>query len=460
MSHYAQSGWRAIVIRDDSVTLHSGDELLVTPSTPLHPAEIITRAAHLFAGVGEGTVVWWPLTAESATTPAARKRFTDRILADLALAGWRTSERGAETGWFTCGREGEPYVHLGIGPWINPKTTPLFSPDDPPALIAERLARYHVATGAAWRMTAGMAGCAGIRAAYERRRPTGPDRLPRRTSMPLWRWDSAPDAVTGCSWEVRWDRELTPAECHSTYVHQFDIRASYLAAVGVARVAWSALHHAGPSLFEPSAAGYWQVRYGRRPGDLRKSGLVAGDMLIPPGRIDPRTDMIWLTTPVMAYLHERGVSPTVHDAWISSRTGTYLKTWSERIRDARWSTAPGAEQLLPALKATYARTVGAMSRPGGRVYRPDWRDTIVDTARVNLRRKIDAAARILGVMPLSVNLDSVYYADDDPDARMIRSALDAALTPTGDEPDRLGKFRRQRTYTMSEWMTEHRRRPA
>lgn len=438
---------RAIVLRDGHAYLNDGEQHVSSPTADVFPAEILDRAGRLFSG--EGTVLWWGVQHYGGPmTPAHRERATKVLLDDAGKTGWKASDKGAETGWFTFTKTGAPDVHLGIAQWIDQRKTPLFNLEDSPALIAALLARYHVATGAAWRMTAGMAGCAAIRNLAARPAPAAPyTGLPARTSSPLWRWDKAPEGVVGCSWETRWDRPMTPAEAHMPMIHQFDIRAAYLAAAGVARLAWSAPVWRGPSMFEPTAAGYWRVRYGRGAGDLRKSGMVAGDMLVPAGRIDAG-DMIWLTTPVMAYLAEQGITPTVHDAWTADRTGTYLKRWSEKLRDARWDTSRGGELLHPAIKATYARTIGTLGKPGGRVYRPDWRDAVVDTARINLRRKLDAAAKILGVFPLRVNIDSVYFADDDPDAKMIRSALVAA-------DDQLGKFRYVRSYTMSEWTNIH-----
>jgi hypothetical protein len=49
------------------------------------------------------------------------------------------------------------------------------------------------------------------------------------------------------------------------------------------------------------------------------------------------------------------------------------------------------------------------------VYRPDWRDTIVDLAKVNLLRKVAAA----GVEPLRYQTDSVWISSDDPHGRRI-----------------------------------------
>jgi hydrogenase maturation factor HypE len=77
-----------------------------------------------------------------------------------------------------------------------------------------------------------------------------------------------------------------------------------------------------------------------------------------------------------------------------------------------------------------------LRRPGGRIYRPDWRDTIVDLAKVNLLRKLDA----MNVDPLHFQTDAIWVATD-------------ADVPQKLFPDRgnIGALRFEELMTMDEY---------
>lgn len=408
--------WGAIVVRP-AVTYWAraphNTLAATTPDWALTDLQRVVLAAGslYFRSKGEGTVLW-----------QCGKVDTRRMVDDLRAADWSVSDSGHETGWFTVRRAGYAVVHLGIGELITQSRFPLCPLDAETARLALDLVRYADLTGAAWRGTAGMSGCAQIRTIHGTK-PEG--------AQPLWRWDDAKAAgAIRSSWELRGARNrraITAEELERAWVYQFDVRAMYCAAANVAMLGWSAPEARGPQEFDPGRPGYWRVR--------REEIGAAPEELVRPGE----GPLVWLTTPVMSYLAENGFSPEVMDSWTSERGGRYLKGWSERLTAALRAVEP-ADPELPsverALKETYKRTVGLFAREGGRIYRPDWRDEIVDRARVNLLRKVRRAR----LRPLRWNVDSVWIASDEP-AELVGHALGVAYHPDGREVWQIGKFR-------------------
>lgn len=357
---------------------------------------LVTTAGLWFRQAGEGV-----LLVQDPRTPGTereRRKLGAKIVDSLGRAGWKTSESGIGTGWFFCEQQGRPIVMLGIGPWIEQGRTPLFDlePDAPASVVASRLGAYHRLLGTCWRGTAGLTGNAMLRdmKAATRERTGG---------EPLWMWKKAPPEVCGSSFELYSGRHWLPAG-DAPFVHRFDVRAMYLAAAGAAELAWSAPEWGGQREFTPDRPGYWRI-------DARKINdplhLLTRDC----------DGLAWVTTPIVAYLIERGERPEIHDTVTADRQSRIMRGWAERLRDARQvaETHVSAFPIRPAIKDTYARSVGMMRRSTSRVYRPDWRDTIVDLAKVNLLRKVAAA----GVEPLRYQTDSVWISSDDPHGRRI-----------------------------------------
>lgn len=414
--------WRSIVIRDGFVVFADGTTHLKVPwgGGDANAGSLISTAGRRFGPGREGTIIYWP-----KVEPKDRAAYTTEMLRLALNDGWRSTPAGAKSGWFTFRKDGAGYVHLGIGPWMDQRKNPLFLHKESDRSIADRLARFHQMTGAAWRMTAGMTGCASIRAAY----PTG---------EPLWRWDTAPADVIGCSWEMRWQRPTTAAEKHLRFVHHFDITGMYLAAALLTGLAHKAPVRVGPVPFDPRSSGYWLIE--ATPDMLGSDGKVP---LVSP-RVTDAAGRIWVTTSTMRLLGDVNIVPKVHDAWVSDSTKPILKRWAERLRDARYAVETDAFNLdlAAALKATSNRTVGTLARPGGRIYRPDWRDEVVDRARANFVRKIWGADGL--AYPLRTNVDSVWYASDDERPNELYAALGAARYA-------IGKFRWVKTISMAEY---------
>jgi hypothetical protein len=394
---------------------------------------VLSAQTMWFQGRAEGTILW-----QCLATGDDLEAMLNLMIRRLRERGCSVTEKGLETGWFSVRHEGYPVVvHLGIGPRIAQARTSFGKLDDEAPLLAERLARYADLTGAAWQGTAGMSGCAAIRAHHEAKRSGG---------VPLWHWKvPSVDGMVGASYELhprRNRRDLTAAERRRPFVHHFDIRAMYLAAAGVAMVGWSSPEHSGPREFDPGHAGYWQVR--------RDQLGNPSAQVVRPGS-DP---LVWLTTPVMTWLAEHGATPEVFDSWVSQRTGRYLRPWAERLTAARKALDPGSKLdagVLDAVKDTYARTTGMMKRPGGRIFRPDWRDTIVDTARINLVRKIAAT----GLGPVLWNVDSVWFVHDQEQATGLGQLLGIPYDRNGEEIDQVGKFRHVQSLTVEQYLDKY-----
>lgn len=377
----------------------------------------------------EGTIVVQPLAGDGYLKAVLRQ-----LHQDAKADGWTASERGDETGWYTMNHPdpGRALVHLGVGPLIRQSRTSAFNLADPADIAAARLAEYERLTGAAWRGTAGMSGCAAIRAFQEKKK-----------GAPLWRWDTAPPAIIGSSFELRGgtaNRVPTAADLERKYVHHFDVRGMYLAAANTAEVGWSAPRSEGPQEFDPRRSGYWKVRRDQLPADAVRYAVKEGD-----------SATLWTTTPVMVWLAELGIRPEVMDSVVSERTGRYLKPWAEKLTAALYDPTARTD-TLGAVKDTYARTVGMLGRPGGRIYRPDWRDHVIDRARVNLLRKVRRA----GVDPLRYNVDSIWVATDE-----TAEELGARLGAYQNDPMRwdlgIGKMRHESTMTPAEYVERYER---
>lgn len=434
-----QATWDVAVIREQRSWFAGRRRLAHLPTPPWalsDPALVIRHAGErLFTSAGEGVVVWQPWEP-----PGDRDRWTKALLHTADEYGWTSSDAGAESGWFTFRRRDAlgagPVVLFCVGAW-TPAPAPGCEPGDPADRIAARLARYRELTGVAWRGHPGLSGCAAIRREHEQR---------SRGGQPLWRWDKAPREVVGCSFELRGSahrRPMSDDERGMTAVYEFDTRAAYLAAAMNAEVGWSAPEHLGPHPFDPKRSGYWSVRRDQLPDEV--AGLPLPVIVRDRGR-----PLVTTTTPVMLWLAEQGVTPEVMDAWACERSGRHLRAWAERLRNALTAGDPG--DMTPALKQTYSRTVGLLGKPGGRIFRPDWRDEVVDRARINLVRRVAAA----GLRPLRWNVDAVWVASDEP-PEVVGARLAAFYPDTGMWRPEVGKLRHARTLTPAEYLAKYER---
>lgn len=364
-----------------------------------------------------------------------------------AARGWQQRTAVAESAWST-------YVHDVTGETLHVVDLDQLAAWNPsawllghePAALAVKLAAYNHATGTAYRATPGVTGCALVRRLHAEAAERKAASRKGAAGQPFWRYDRHPIGLAPMG-DLKWTADSTPT---SGYVAQFDTRAAYLAAASAAMLAWSPLRHTGSRMFDPAAAGYWQVYAADLP-DLHDGRPFVVD----PTRVGS-DGTVWLTTPVMDYLCSRGSNPDVLDSHTCDQAGRYLRPWAETIRDGL--AAATDPDVVDALKATYRETVGMFNRPGGSVHRPDWWATIIDMARVNLLRKVDKAYKAAGVYPVRVYVDAVYYHADHLDQLAAVAAL-----PTGLGVDtagrQIGKLRPVAQWTADEYAARTTRRP-
>lgn len=464
---------RAIVIKDGSVALTGPD---MAPRTFEYiPAGLLTDAGSLLHWAGyhlptidQGVLLVPSLPAYGDDDWSIDQR-ADLMTQRAASAGWTrpVASRLTETGWVTWTHEGSGQrINMGVLDLIDRDRTPVADLSGTALAVALELAAYDRATGTPWRMTAGVTGCTMIRDMVERIEiaKTARRRVASRkdaVNAPRWHSKADPqrtDPATGVSrWarsagDLKWSRPLFAGEKHGT-VHHLDITGMFLAAASIAELPWGDLREVDVRVFD-GRAGYWLVDaynlpFGSTPPaacpnhgpDTLCPDCAAGgtwSTSTPPtwSREAQNADgTVYLTTPMMTLLTEYGVNPAVHHALVAPTAGRTLRPWAESIRDALYDPRT-PQRTAAALKRTYAETIGMFNARGGTIYRPDWRDIIIDTARANLLRKVNGARNVLGVWPIRVNVDSVWYVMPD-DTAATREQLLTALGGSG----RLGKFR-------------------
>lgn len=357
----------------------------------------------------------------------------------LTAEGWlRVTAAELNTGWITYTGPRRHAIHLAVLDRMG-ADTPMWSDDEPADKVARRLALYHVKTGAAFRSTPGVAGCASIRHRAAAAAAVKSDRMGHKVGQPFWRSDNHPAFLRGTG-DMRWSRALPDV---APLMTQVDIRSMYLAAASASMLAWSPLDHTGGcEQFDHTVAGYWQISLSDLPAELY-DGLNRPPVINPVGA-EGSARAVWVTTPVMSYLNGLGINPDIGDAWVCSRSARILRPWAEAIRDA---LAVPTGMAAP-LKRTYTEAIGMMARTGGSIYRPDWHDTIVDTARVAMLRKFDSAHKMTGAWPVRVYVDGAWYAtstEEHPDY-----LTDVLNGPNGNATQ-VGKFRHERTVSAAQY---------
>lgn len=369
-----------------------------------------------------------------------------RMEAAAMQAGWSLTgdaARTRETGWATfknvdTGRK----IYMGVLSMMDQDRTPLFDLGADAETITQRLVSYASVTGVLWRMTAGVSGCASLRAdRAERaaRQLTIAERLESPDDgQPHWRWDAAPNDVHGAGHMI-WSRPLTSAE-RGGHVVTYDIRAQFLAAMVSGNYGWGEPSHKARPTFNPDRGGFWLIS---------ASGLqsLQGPPII---RHKDGRGLTWVTTPVMVYLQGKGIEPMVYESWTSATSSQWLKPWATKVRDALYAESEYLRDIEPALKRTYAEMNGMFNVPGGSVFRRDIHWTTVDTGTMNLRRKLDQVHKTLGIWPCGIYHDAVSFPVADYSGWLELNTVLGITNPPPTSP-RIGKFKWVSRMDAGQW---------
>lgn len=406
--------------------LSSGRMIVNGAESGTHPmTEAVTLpwlldvASEVFTAAREGVIVIGADVADRLGFPAKapsegrRGALGVELLTDAKTQGWRIT---GVAPWMTFWGSRRPTVHVAVWPWLD------LGDGAELAGYVGRLAQYHVMTGGSYHTTPGVAGIGLLRDHYA------------PGLEPFWRppFDgcSALSAVTDDASAFRMINPLHAPGGDRPHEHCYDVNRQYLTAAGVAELAPGPLHHEGPRVFDPNRPGYWLI-----------SPLAWNfrHMPHPAGTATAGTASRWVTTPTMRLIRDiadQGFisEPDVIDSWLGERRTRVLRSWSEALRDAvrlairNVETAdPGsasdAGAVLDLIKQTYREGIAMLGRPGGRVYRPDWRHTIVATARANLYRKLWRIGHQTGAWPGRIMVDAVHYASSTRDPLAFAEAI-------------------------------------
>ena len=192
---------------------------------------------------------------------------------------------------------------------------------------------------------------------------------------------------------------------------QWDMRGAYLAAMAAVQLPFRELQPTGP---DPTTrkCGYYRVRAdkARFPSWVWPAGI-------------DRKSTAWVCQGTLELVDPKG-ELEILDSYTPAATLTttghkrLLRPWAESWRDI--IAAAGQEQSVISqgpLKWAYAEMIGLMGKPGGTVFRPDWRHMIIDQARASLARRILRAGAWGAGTPIRINRDAVFYKlPDDQDA--------------------------------------------
>ncbi|MFJ8443983.1 telomere-associated protein Tap [Kitasatospora griseola] len=256
-----------------------------------------------------------------------------------------------------------------------------------------------------------------------------------------------------------WHRDLTAAEQAADWAVGLDVNMAFLAAAGRLTLPLSGPVHELNPAFDKAIPGSWLV-------DL--SGVDTDPLLPSPFTADGSrpTGPAWYTTAKVAYAVELGAQVRPLEGWLRHEHGPYLDPWHKHLRAAYLDTMaslgvpadldpvafldamanvrstgdPAELAVLTAIKQTAKGTIGKMrERPRGHGYkpgerwaaleRPTWdplmRALVIDTATVNLHRKLRRMAADTGLRAFAVLSDCAVFAAPGP------GALDILTKPDG-----------------------------
>lgn len=304
------------------------------------------------------------------------------LVAAINALGWTQVSTTTERGWLTI-IHANVRANLAVRAWC---------PDDPmlddPDTLVGRMLLWQNRFIEPYRMTPGVSLLAtmnGMLGGHNVRR-----RLQHAATAEWWK----PPTQIG---DLRWSTKDT----HPGELHRWDMRSAYLAAAAAVSLPPTPLQHQGPhNGTDPTEVGYYRIRITAGP----TAGLGKPD----------RQGCLWVCHPTLDLLRDnRSWQYEIIDSWAMPAGGRLLRPWAERVRDA--ITEVPIEEFRRIVKQGYAQAIGLLNVPRGAMYRPDWRHMIIDQTRASMIRRIASVRRLVGIDPVRIDVDSVWYATADPD---------------------------------------------
>lgn len=311
------------------------------------------------------------------------------------------------------------------GPWREAR--------DAPTLLGA-LARLERVLDVPWQRSPGGTGAQLLRAQLRRRglyiaQEPPP---PARGRQPVERLSS-------------WLRPLDADERSHPWLHRFDKNSTFLGTGQAVEVGIGEPVHRLRPEFRREHIGYWLVRVG--PADPR--------LFDPTGARQASDEPRWLTTPSVAVAVEAGMLREVLEAWLYPGHTRVFRPLCERFVEARAqleADSSAASMLaIAALKRCYAAIMSGYlagrfheaDAPDDRdpLYRPDWRDLVLATSRVNIWRNVrDAGLPICAAM----GVDAVLVTSTSPDPFEAAGRLRLGQG--------VGHWKHARTYDLGDWL--------
>ncbi|MFB6888744.1 helix-turn-helix transcriptional regulator [Kitasatospora sp. NPDC056327] len=262
-----------------------------------------------------------------------------------------------------------------------------------------------------------------------------------------------------------WHRDLTDEEAAAPFAVGLDVNMAFLAAAGRLSLPLSGPVHELNPAFDKTVPGSWLVDLSHADTDPLLPSPFSADGSRPTGPA-------WYSTVKVAYAVELGAAVRPAEGWLRHESGPYLDPWHKHLRAAYLDTMaalgipgdlagtdplafldamanlktagdPAELAVLTAIKQTAKGTIGKMrERPRGHGYKPGerwpaleratWdplmRALVIDTATVNLHRKLCKMAADTGLRCFAVLSDCAVFAAPGPGALDILTKPDGTLT--------------------------------